>query len=323
MYDATHIKVERFDVSATSPLPGQDLSAHKRWVALWGQLDLAQLPLFPTWEAEVHDALRTNLEQIEQIFAAYASGSADGAANELDMDEFHDFVVEAELATQAYSFGAISNQFTKSNGEDDNSLTLDEFLTMLVRISFFRANPHFGAHGSDGVREGAPPSELLPGCLVEMLEKLVLPNARRADVESRFREDVLALQEVQEVLSWRRTALLEWWEMCSGGKDLLELKQWIKALEKGYLLNDLVIAGHKCRLSEPRARAAFVQSVSTPEGLAPEEILECVARCGFYKYRCVTPMDAPAKIEGFVKNLLGDADEEQVIMSALTEGEGD
>ena len=55
----------------------------------------------------------------------------------------------------------------------DAELVLYEFIAMLVRISFQRANPTFGNFGDKA--ELVP----LPGCLEAMLDQFVLPNARR------------------------------------------------------------------------------------------------------------------------------------------------
>ena len=50
-----------------------------------------------------------------------------------------------------------------------SELVLHEFLNLLVRISFQRANPTFGNYGNK--RELIP----LPGCLEKMLEEDVCP----------------------------------------------------------------------------------------------------------------------------------------------------
>jgi hypothetical protein len=44
----------------------------------------------------------------------------------------------------------MSGQFTKANaGSNDTVLEFHEYLTMLVRISFFRANPQYGMRKGD------------------------------------------------------------------------------------------------------------------------------------------------------------------------------
>ena len=51
----------------------------------------------------------------------------------------------------------------------------------------------------------------------------------------------------------------------------------------------------------------------TQRGEELEELLECVARCGVDKYKGVSPMPPAAAVRGFVQNLLGKANEEEVV----------
>ena len=85
----------------------------------------------------------------------------------------------------------------------DTVLELHEFLTMLVRIGFFRANPQYGMRkGKDQKNADKFGDEVpLPGCLADMLTKLVLPNARRDTYAQEFVEKTLPLPEVQSALS--------------------------------------------------------------------------------------------------------------------------
>jgi len=71
------------------------------------------------------------------------------------------------------------------------------------------------------------------------------------------------------------------------------------------------------RLTEPQAKAAFYASAATPSsGLLPDELPVCVARTACDKYKGVTPMGPGAKVTGFLANLLGDDDEEDVVLVA-------
>ena len=67
----------------------------------WEMLQLSQLAGFPLWEKDVHDVLAANLESLQSIFRAYAASSLGGSQNEMDMEEFHDFVIESDLITDA------------------------------------------------------------------------------------------------------------------------------------------------------------------------------------------------------------------------------
>ena len=201
---------------------------------------------------------------------------------------------------------------------------------MIVRIAFHRANPRSGMinvkreAGQDSVKAmgiAEEKFELLPGCLTSLLKEKILPLARR-DNAAEFKTTTLVLGEVQAAIDENRQRLLDLWEMVSGGKDTIELDMWLAELEKGLLFNDLNVSDaqgnqHRCRFSIPQAKAAFVASTSLPaKGMVPEEIFEICARCGIDKYKQCAPLGPGGSVAGFIKNLLGDADEEQVIHEA-------
>ncbi len=199
---ATYISAERF-TPPTAPPKGVQPEQHREWLMTWEMLQLSALPGFPLWEKDVHDVLAVNLESLQSIFRAYAAASLGGSQSEMDMEEFHDFVIEADLITDMYGFDTMSGQFTKANaGSNDTVLEFHEFLTMLVRIAFFRANPQYGMRkgqdqkNADKFGEEVP----LPGCLSDMLTNLVLPNARHDTYAQEFAETTLPLPEVQAAL---------------------------------------------------------------------------------------------------------------------------
>ena len=216
----------------------------------------------------------------------------------------------------------MSGQFTKANaGSNDTVLEFHEFLTMLVRISFFRANPQYGMRkGKDQKNAEKFDDVPLPGCLSEMLTEKVLPNSRTDTYAQEFTETTLPLPEVQAALGGQLEQLSTFYEMVSAGRSHLQLDQWMAALEGKLLFSDLTIDGYVVRLTEPQARAAFVASAAAPtEGLLPDELPVCIARTACDKYKQVTPMGPGAKVTGFLANLLGEEDEEDVV-TAVTGG---
>ena len=70
---------------------------------------------------------------------------------------------------------------------------LYEFVNLLVRIAFQRANP---THGNFGDQK---PVKHLPGCLKAMIEDEILPRARK-DTSTVFRETVMTELSVLKVL---------------------------------------------------------------------------------------------------------------------------
>ena len=84
----------------------------------------------------------------------------------------------------------------KSDGGEakkDQELVLYEFINMLVRIAFQRANPTFGNFADKR------PVKHLPGCLRTMIEDEILPRAR-TDTSAVFRETVMTELSVLKVL---------------------------------------------------------------------------------------------------------------------------
>ena len=96
----------------------------------------------------------------------------------------------------------MKEQFTKADksgkgmaGPAANSeLVLYEFISMLVRIAFQRANPTHGNHGNKKAVVH------LPGCLESMLVDEILPRARK-DTSAAFREKVMTELSVLSVIS--------------------------------------------------------------------------------------------------------------------------
>jgi len=157
----------------------------------------------------------------------------------------------------------------------------------------------------------------LPGCLSDMLTNLVLPNARHDTYAQEFAETTLPLPEVQAALGAQLEQLSTFYETVSAGRPFLELEQWLGVLESKLLFSDLNIDGYVVRLTEPQAKAAFFASAATPaSGLLPDELPVCVARTACDKYKGVAPMGPGAKVTGFLANLLGDDDEEDVVLAA-------
>ena len=146
---------------------------------------------------------------------------------------------------------------------------------------------------------------------------LVLPNARHDTYAQEFAETTLPMPEVQAALGAQLEQLSTFYEMVSAGRPFLELDQWIATLESKLLFSDLNIDGYVVRLTEPLAKAAFFASAASPsEGLQPDELPVCVARTACDKYKHVSPMGPGNKVTGFLANLLGDDDEEDVVLAA-------
>jgi len=310
----TYIHAERFDAAAAAGDGTDD-----DWLSTWDEIQLTSIYNFPLWEKAVHDLIKPNFAHLKSIFRAYAAGAAGGDAATMDMDEFHDFVIEADLITKEYGFDVMQGQFTKAlDGGDDSVLELHEFLTMVIRIAFHRANPRYGINVSSGT-SGKTQLDLehvpLPEALETVLEAHIFPHCRRDD-GAPFAE-TLMLPDVSAEIASKRRALDAWYEQTSEGRPGLELKQWLDACAEKLLFSDLRVLEHRCRFTEPQARVAFAASAAQKDlGLQPDELVECVARCAVDKYRGVEPMSKAQAVDGFLRNLFGEANEEEIIYQA-------
>ena len=172
----------------------------------------------------------------------------------------------------------MSGQFTKANaGSNDTVLEFHEFLTMLVRISFFRANPQYGMRkGKDQANADKFGDEQpLPGCLSEMLTEKVLPNARTDTYAQSLPRRRCRCPRCRPRSARSSSSSLEFYEMVSAGRPFLQLDQWLGALEGKLLISDITIDGYVVRLTEPLARAAFFATAGFTRGgrgLLPDEL---------------------------------------------------
>jgi len=312
----TYVHAERFDAAAAAG-DGTD----EDWLETWDELQLHTIYNFPLWEKAVHDLLKPNFAHLKSIFRAYAAGAAggDGDTGTMDMDEFHDFCIEADLITKEYGFEVMQAQFTKAlDGGDDSVLEMHEFVTMIIRVAFHRANPRYGINvstGTSGKTQVDAEHVPLPDALENVLEAHIFPHCRRDD-GAPFAETLL-LPDVSAEIASKRRALDDWYEAISEGRPGLELKQWLDACAEKLLFSDLRVLEHRCRFTEPQAKVAFAASAAQKDlGLQPDELVECVARCAVDKYRGVEPMSKSQAVDGFLRNLFGEADEEEVIYQA-------
>ena len=88
----------------------------------------------------------------------------------------------------------------RGEAKKDQELVLYEFMNLLVRIAFQRANPTFGNFGDQ------KKVKHLPGCLKTMIENEILPRARK-DTSALFRETVMTELSVLKVLDDYRPKL--------------------------------------------------------------------------------------------------------------------
>ena len=238
--------------------------------------------------------------------------------------------------------------------EMDMELVLYEFVEVLIRIAFWRANPYHGIH------KLAMKLMPLPDCLHQMLHEVVLPNAKRDD-SALFKEKLAGDKMMQSALQSFDKKLKEWFDVHTQSMFLrgegrkLQYQQWQDLLKKGWgtdvraqgytpgngvgnweIYQDSEITGdERCRnkfkisLSLPQAKFAFINSQSLDQltvgqakdtdamtTLEYDEFKECIARCALDKYKPIRQMSAAVMITSFCKNLLGEANTEECMNEA-------
>jgi len=90
---------------------------------------------------------------------------------------------------------------------------LYEFIAMLVRISFWRANPTFGNFGDK--------SEVVsvPGALSQVLNEIILPTAKR-ETSAQFRDTAMKDEGIIRALADGREKLLKWYKDTTGNDEV-------------------------------------------------------------------------------------------------------
>ena len=169
---------------------------------------------------------------------------------------------------------------------------LYEFIELLIRIAFWRANPYHGIH------KLATKLVPLPDCLHQMLHEVILPNAKQDDTEE-FREKLRSDAHLQAAIRGLEPTLRPWFNahtqtmFLREQKRKLQFEQWQSLLKKGWgtcapgtagaqigyapgfnvgtweIYQDSEITGdercrdtHDCALSFPFTKLAFINSQS-------------------------------------------------------------
>jgi hypothetical protein len=170
----------------------------------------------------------------------------------------------------------------------DQELVLYEFVGMLVRIAFQRANPTFGNFGNKKAvvhLVNYPGSGMNgPGCLQTMLEEEILPRARK-DTSSSFRETIMQEVAVIEVIKEYSPKLKLWYDEVVNDDsknaditDKLQMDHWLRICDEKDLVgiwdtyresditNDPSCKTlYKWRLSVPQVRFCFMDAQATDQ----------------------------------------------------------
>ena len=192
--------------------------------------------------------------------------------------------------------GGVKGRSDGGEAKRDAELVLYEFVNVLVRIAFWRANPTFGNwidEDGDGVKDQMEVVSV-PEALSKMLNELILPRAKREN-SAAFRTKEMNEPSVRQALTQVRPQLKAWYTALQQSSlsvdqdDKLSFDEWLKALRKPHEANgertrvDMCgeweveqlseITGDpsahnnfiRCRLSIPTCKAAFMDSQRVEE----------------------------------------------------------
>ena len=157
----------------------------------------------------------------------------------------------------------------------DQELVLYEFMNMLVRIAFWRANPNFGLHGNK--------DELVPiaFALASMLNDVILPRAKREN-STHFKEKEMHDMKLLAVIDQYKPRLREWYDKKVADdsdnrmgivSDKLGFEEWLRVCDRQDIVGEWEVeqmseitgdestkGNIKCRLSIPQVKNLFVDS---------------------------------------------------------------
>ena len=324
-------KVERFNASSASPLPGQALAQHSLFIETWKALDLSKVVGFPAWEKSVFDLFQPIFADVSGIFYKYAM-SIDGPvaasaslSETMQENELASLVRDTGLATEAFPIGRIHTLY-KSVATNDQ-LTLPGFVNLLLLIAVHRANPKFGTVGKADASSISSP---LPGCLDSILKKNIL-KSKKQEKQAAVKKEVKTLDTGKLFKASRDKLKKGFDDACKArekGRSLFGSLVMSKAnlvlecKERGLLGQRSVKEDGKDVMVELAAADVERAFVSCQDGQGGDEgadtinfdeFLTCLAILGNIKFEDVSSMSTGQRVEALVANFLGVKDEKALV----------
>ncbi|KAL1507904.1 hypothetical protein AB1Y20_007510 [Prymnesium parvum] len=202
----------RFDPGKRcNALKGETAEELQHFVHCWSCIKMHDIHGFPHFEESVCEVLHLHFKLLLATFAFYAGISGDTSATKIEAvglrnlstSQWIEFVKVSNICTRSFEQHRAVNAFHASrtggsdvmppNSSNESSCTFPEFLSALLRVSFWRANPLF-AESRSLVEVGLVHSEaqaeaaLVPlgECFPKLLTTNVLPRAKRANMRVRW-----------------------------------------------------------------------------------------------------------------------------------------
>ena len=296
-----------------APLAGESAEALGEFVYCWGCIRMADIHGFPTWEGDACAVLHTHFAQLLRIFAHYAGVDAAGptapsllGSRELPLARWIDLIKACSICNRTFALHRAVNAFhsgcsaAATNGATNESsagLTLPEFLSALMRLALWRANPLY-AEARSIVEIGIVASNAraeaellpLPDCLKSLLEGLILPNAARCAGPVHWQRAISTEAEAAALLPGLRDRLGDVLSKLvdhsdgSAGERAVSAERMVRLLDAAGLLGRL----------EVRQRKAVTPQPNDPPVLFVADLPERVARLAFADARHAVLADGTA-----------------------------
>ena len=181
LQEASRIPFPRIQFNEMSPRPGESDEDLARWKWLWVQLcrELDRVHLWPSWEPQAFEMLRTGFPRLQAIFSYYIKA---GWLDTLDTnkgvtlpaDAWEEFFLDCGFATAQFGEERLrqvyANEVERSGAD---GLHVIQFVGLLIHIAFLRIHPEHQVGDLD--RPGIRP---VPDCIRELLHGYVFPHAR-------------------------------------------------------------------------------------------------------------------------------------------------
>ena len=314
-------------------------------------LILDDLPDPTVWKEKLSEMIRQAIPMLLSTFVHYASSSELAqtveAARRMKVAGYRKLTKDLGLASKDVGGSPTKGRgtqrtdldiylFTKyggSNSAELVQLTLNQLLTVLIHLTFFRHNVRY-SHLKDGPKEVQVP---VVQCMRELLFE-TLPKLKRL-AGSAFGDMLTGDAEAQVVVATYTGKLEEWkatlfHKVNENGSDFLS--EFINIYVSSGTIGESsvnvtesngLVYTHKSSLSKSQVMRAFFDAQGAEAvGFGPlkEDIgvlIEAVARCGDKKYAAVMEMGFAERIEGVIMNLLGEATAMEVIEKATAPSE--
>ena len=161
------------------PRDGESFEDLARWKWLWGQLcdEISAVHLWPSWEVQAFELLRSGLARLSAIFSYYVKAGWTCINVErpvlMDAEAWADFVADCGMATAEFDDERLQSYYDeRAERNGGQPLNVIQFIGLLIRLAFLRLHPDYEEGHLD-----TPGMTPVPQCVDLLLKTCVYPRA--------------------------------------------------------------------------------------------------------------------------------------------------